>query len=224
MKAIILAGGFGTRLQSVVKNVPKPMASINSKPFLEYLFLKLLSCNIDEVILSVGYKQEIIKDYFHHQYRSIKIRYSCENEPLGTGGAIKKALQLLDTQENVLVLNGDTFFNLDINKFYQSSKNKSLSLALKPMYDFDRYGSVEISNNRIVSFKEKKFVKSGLINAGVYLMKTSIFDKIKEEVFSFEAILETRKNINSYVEDCYFVDIGIPKDYKKAQMDLKDFF
>lgn len=224
MKAIILAGGFGTRLQSVVKDVPKPMANINSKPFLQYILDKLNMSNVDEVVLSVGYKQEIIKNYFKDRYKNINILYSCEDKPLGTGGAIKQAINLLDTKENVLVLNGDTFFDLNIESFYEKSSSSDLSISLKPMKCFDRYGSVETSGNVVTSFKEKMFVDDGLINAGVYLIKKSFFNTIKENTFSFESFLQRQKKINFYVEDSYFVDIGIPQDYKKAQIDFKELF
>ncbi len=224
MTAIILAGGFGTRLQSVVKDIPKPMANINGKPFLEYLLQYLSLLDITSIILSVGYKQEVIKNYFKDSYKSMQIKYSCEDAPLGTGGAIKQAFGLLDTHENVLVLNGDTFFNLDINHFKDVSKSKELSIALKPMKDFKRYGSVEVNNNMVTSFKEKCFVKDGLINAGVYLINPSLIKKMDNVVFSFEDFLENQKNIGFYTEDSYFVDIGVPEDYAQAQLDFKELF
>ncbi len=224
MKAIILAGGFGTRLQSVVKDVPKPMANIDSKPFLQYILDKLNMSNVDEVVLSVGYKQDIIKNYFKDRYKNINILYSCEDKPLGTGGAIKKAINLLDTKENILVLNGDTFFDLDIESFYEKSSLSDLSIALKPMKCFDRYGSVETDGSVVTSFKEKIFVDEGLINAGVYLINKSFFNTVEEKIFSFESFLQKQKKISFYVEDSYFVDIGIPQDYKKAQIDFKELF
>jgi len=224
MKVIILAGGFGTRLQSVVKDVPKPMADVNSKPFLEYIFEKLLEYNVDEVILSVAYKQEIIKEYFKDKYKSIDIKYSCEETPLGTGGAIKQAMSFLNTHQNILVLNGDTFFNLDIKKFYESAKDSELSISLKPMKNFDRYGSVVVDEKCVVSFKEKMFISEGLINAGVYVMKREILQNVAKESFSFESFLEKQKNVNYYIEDSYFVDIGVPQDYEKAQIDFKELF
>ena len=224
MKAIILAGGFGTRLQSVVKDVPKPMAEINKKPFLEYILEKLNSAKVDEVVLCVGYKQDIIKNYFKDRYKDMHIRYSSEDIPLGTGGAIKKALSLFENNENILVLNGDTFYDLDIENFYKKSMKNTLSISLKPMNNFDRYGSVNVDENSVTSFKEKTFVEDGLINAGVYFMKKGILEAVEEKVFSFESFLQEQKKINYYIEDSYFVDIGIPQDYKKAQIDFKELF
>jgi len=224
MKAIILAGGFGTRLKSVVKDVPKPMADINSKPFLEYILKKLNQSKVDEVVLCVGYKQDIIKKYFKNSYKNINILYSSENKPLGTGGAIKKALKILNTNENILVLNGDTFFNLNIENFYKESIKKTLSIALKPMKNFSRYGSVLVDEKKVISFKEKIFINDGLINTGTYIMKKDTLENIEDDIFSFESFLEQQKNVNYYIEDSYFVDIGVPEDYKKAQQDFKDFF
>jgi len=224
MKAVVLAGGFGTRLQSVIKNIPKPMAQINEKPFLEYVLEKLNNSGVDEVVLCVGYKQDIIKNYFKDRYKDINIIYSSEDMPLGTGGAIKKALSLFNTDENILVLNGDTFYDLDIEKFYTKSVSSNLSISLKPMKNFDRYGSVSVDENRVISFREKTFIEDGLINAGVYILKRDILEGIDEKVFSFESFLEEQNSTTYYIEDSYFVDIGIPQDYKKAQIDFKELF
>lgn len=232
MEAIILAGGFGTRLQSVVKDVPKPMAEIDKKPFLEYLLQYLTPYNITKILFSVGYKQNIIKEYFQNSYKGIAISYSCEEKPLGTGGAIKKALQLLTHQtNNVLVMNGDTFFQVDLFKLQKihESLNADVTLSLKEMTNFDRYGTVEIESNLVKKFEEKKFCKSGYINCGTYMIKKDIFDKVETtDTFSFEEFLE--KNLNSMrvcyfiSNDSYFIDIGIPADYEKAQTDFKTIF
>ena len=137
---IILAGGFGTRLSAVVKDLPKPMANINGKPFLHYIFQSLQRQNIENVILSVGYKHEIIQDYFQDNYLGIAIKYAIETEPLGTGGAIKHAFSFVD--DDAFVLNGDTFFDVDLSKLRNDKSD--LSIALKPMKNFDRYGTVEL--------------------------------------------------------------------------------
>ncbi|MBA1438126.1 MAG: NTP transferase domain-containing protein [Epsilonproteobacteria bacterium] len=224
MKAIILTGGFGTRLQSVVKDVPKPMADINGKPFLAYLFEKLMRDGVTEVVLSVGYKKEVIQDYFKDHYKTVAIKYSQEFSPLGTGGAIKKALSLYDASQKILVLNGDTFYNLNTQEFYNKAISYPLSIALKPMKNFERYGSVTVENSFVTSFQEKTFVTEGLINAGVYVVTKNLLENIETEVFSFETFLEKQNRIYAYIEDCYFVDIGVPKDYKKAQIDFKEMF
>ena len=223
MIVIILAGGFGTRLQSVVNSVAKPMANINPKPFLEYIFIKLLRYNISKVILSVGYKKNTIQEYFNHNYKNIPIQYAVEDKPLGTGGAIKKALNLLKEGEKALVLNGDTFFDIDIDVFFDFSKNSKLSLAVKPMRNFQRYGSIEIKENKVVSFQEKKFTENGYINAGVYCIDKDLLINEKN-LFSFEDFLVNQNDIVTYSSDNYFIDIGIPEDYEKAKVDFRRLF
>ena len=185
--AIILAGGFGTRLRSVVNDLPKPMAPVNGKPFLHYLFTYLKNQGVKDAILCVGYKYEVVQQYFGNEYAGIQIRYSIEDEPLGTGGAIKKACSLC---ENIaFILNGDTFFDIDLDALlmtYIDTKSE-ITLALKPMKDFDRYGSVEIAGNRIAKFHEKQFLEIGLINGGIYVMNCKgIIRTVEEESFSFE--------------------------------------
>ena len=220
---IILAGGFGTRLSTVVKDVPKPMAPINGKPFLHYIFKELQHQKIKQVVLSVGHLKEVIQDYFQDKYLGISIQYAIENEPLGTGGGIKHAFNFVE--DDAFVLNGDTFFDIELSKLKKTDAD--ISIALKPMFNFDRYGTVELNNeNTIVSFKEKKYCEHGLINGGVYYFKKSLFDKIEtERKFSFEKdILEKHLHvlqIQGTVFDNYFIDIGIPEDYKQAQIDFK---
>lgn len=231
MTAIILAGGFGTRLQSVVRDVPKPMADINGKPFLEYLFQYLSKYNISDVVLSVGYKQEIIKDYFGNKYKNINIKYSCEDTPLGTGGAIKKAFSLIETDDSILVINGDTFFDVNLDNLTNKTikNNFDIVMSLKELKDFDRYGSVIVEDNIIMDFQEKKFITKGYINCGVYVIRKQIFDNMEAlNNFSFEEFLKSNlSNLAAYSHisnDSYFIDIGIPDDYTKAQIDFKEIF
>lgn len=226
MEAIILAGGFGTRLKSVVSDLPKPMAPIGNRPFLAYILDYLLKQGISRVILSTGYKHEVIEDHFGDKYKELEVCYSIEKQPLGTGGAIKKALDL--AKENaVLILNGDTFFNVDLQQLAEShSKLKSdLTLSLKPMENFDRYGVVLTSGSRVIQFEEKKHVEKGNINGGIYLANRSLFDGITmPEKFSFETDFmekyNQQLNFNVFISDGYFIDIGIPSDYEKAQLEL----
>ena len=227
-EAIILAGGLGTRLRNVVKNIPKPMADINSKPFLEYVLDYLSIFGLERIILSVGYKYEVILKYFGKKYKNMTLIYSIENEPLGTGGTIKKSLSLV-SEDDILILNGDTFFKINFAKFldFHKRKNADLSIALKPMKNFDRYGTVEIDKeNRVKGFEEKKFKKAGLINGGIYLLKTEIFKKIEfPEKFSFEKdfLEKFYKELQFYglPFDDYFIDIGVPEDYERAKRELR---
>lgn len=223
MEAIVLAGGFGTRLKEVVSDVPKPMAPVNGKPFLEYLLKDLSKKGIKHVILAVGYKKEIIKEYFKNKYEDIEITYSEELVPLGTGGAIKKALKLVK-EEDVFIVNGDTFFDVDLKKMKEfHTENKSiLTVAVKEMENFDRYGSLIIKKNKIIEFEEKKKKDKGKINGGIYLIKKDLLSRMEKENFSFEKeVLEDKKiEKHSYESEGYFIDIGIPEDYylfKKKQ-------
>lgn len=210
----MLCGGLGTRLKSVIKDIPKPMAPIKDKPFLEFIFKYLKEQGIKEVILAVSYKYEVIKEYFKDEFLGIKITYSIEKEPLGTGGAIREALEFVKNE--AYVLNGDTFFNINLTKLKLSGSQ--ICLALKQMQDFDRYGTVELySENYIKLFKEKEFTKQGLINGGIYLLSKDIFKGFTlQEKFSFEEFLQqNHKNLKARAEifDDYFIDIGVPEDY-----------
>ncbi|EAK2332576.1 NTP transferase domain-containing protein, partial [Campylobacter jejuni] len=174
MQAIILCGGLGTRLKSVIKDIPKPMAPINNKPFLEFIFEYLKKQGIKEVILAVSYKYEVIQEYFKDEFLGIKIKYSIEKEPLGTGGAIKEALKFIKNE--VYVLNGDTFFDIDLSKL--KLNGSKICLALKQMNDFDRYGTVNVDGQGfVISFEEKIFKTQGLINGGIYLLTKDIFNE-----------------------------------------------
>jgi D-glycero-alpha-D-manno-heptose 1-phosphate guanylyltransferase len=223
--AIILAGGFGTRLQKVVNDVPKPMAPIQGKPFLHYVFLYLQQYYIQEVVLSVGYLHEVIEDYFKDEYLGIKVKYCIEEKPLGTGGGIKKAFELIEN--NAFVLNGDTFFDVNLTELdaYHNNTNADFSMSLKHLTEFDRYGTITLENSRVKGFKEKTYTKEGWINGGVYLTSASVLNRFDlPEQFSLEKDFLERHldslQVNGYCSDGYFIDIGIPEDYFKANEDL----
>ncbi|HET6244840.1 MAG: NTP transferase domain-containing protein [Bacteroidetes bacterium] len=230
-EAIILAGGLGTRLQSVVSDVPKPMAPVNGKPFLEYLVRYLLKFGIQKIIFSVGYKSEAIVEYFGTYFENITIVYAKEEEPLGTGGGLKKAIEKCTT-ENVLILNGDTFLELDLNEFYNfhQLENADISLCLRNMINTSRYGTVKINDQkRVIAFQEKTGENTqGLINGGVYIFRRKKFNAFDlPEKFSLEKDFfePNLKNLTiiGYTGSGYFIDIGIPEDYQKAQIDFKGF-
>lgn len=226
-EAIILAGGLGTRLKGVISDIPKPMAPVANQPFLKYILAYLKAQGIERIILSVGYKYEVIQDFFGLDYQGIELIYSVEKEPLGTGGGMRLAIDHLKL-DKAFVINGDTFFNVDLLAMEQFAlrEDSDLCLALKPMGQFDRYGSVELQSSKIVAFKEKQFVETGLINGGIYLVKSSFFDAFSSgQKFSFEQDLMEKqvgqKNILGFVSDTYFIDIGIPEDYAQANVDFK---
>lgn len=182
MQAIILAGGLGTRLKAITKDKPKPMADINGKPFLECLLDFLVAQGVRSVVLAVGYKAEFIQAYFKGEFKGVKILYSVENSPLGTGGALKKALQKCD-ENDVLIFNGDSFFDINLREFCEKADKKSkILIALKMMENFDRYGQVELdAKGFITGFKEKRQCEKGLINGGIYLVKKDIFCEFFDE-------------------------------------------
>ena len=226
MEAIILAGGKGTRLRSVVSDIPKPMAPIGGKPFLSYILKYLKRWGISHIILSVGYKYEAIKDYFGDNYDGINISYCIEEYPLGTGGAIKKALSMAN-EDNVFIINGDTYFDADMNDLfdYHIKKKSDLTIAIKPIEKCERYGSVLVEDGRITGFTEKEYREKAFINAGVYIIKKSLLDNfILDEKFSIEDDFFSRyyKELNFFaqIQDKYFIDIGIPEDYEQAQKEL----
>lgn len=228
-ECIILAGGLGTRLKTVVNDVPKCMATVAEKPFLQYIFDYLKREKIEHVILSLGYKHEIILDWLAKQKHPFSISYVIEETPLGTGGGIKLAFDKVNS-ERALVVNGDTFFDVELDKLYSFHKEHQadISVALKAMKDFDRYGTVKLNSDmRICLFEEKKYQKNGLINAGIYCIEKKLFSILDlPDKFSFEKeILESQLNtlrIFGFESSGYFIDIGIPSDYNKANIEFKD--
>ncbi len=225
-EAIILAGGKGTRLQSVVSDIPKPMALIGDIPFLEYLLNYLESYQIEHAILSVGYKWEIIQEYFGDKFKSIRISYAVEEEALGTGGGIKLAMEKAEG-DHLYVLNGDTFFDVnlhDLSEFYFAHQS-DMAITVKWKTDFFRYGTVLLDVCKVIGFQEKQAVKSGLINGGVYMIRKGLFETYKmPNKFSLETDLmeEHLDSLKICAMKCteYFIDIGIPVDYEKAKKDL----
>lgn len=227
-ECIILAGGLGTRLRSEVADLPKCMAPVAGKPFLHWVLTYLQLQKVTSFVLSLGYLHEVIEVYINEYFPDLSVQFSVEKEPLGTGGAIHLAMQLCK-EEHILVVNGDTLFETNNENLFANhlAKKSDCTLALKPMQNFDRYGVVKIdSGNSIISFEEKKYQQTGLINGGVYLINRHSFDVIIfPEKFSFEKdYLEkyVQKITMIGVEDNgYFIDIGIPEDFKKANAEIK---
>lgn len=226
-EAIILAGGLGTRLRSAVSDVPKCMAPVAGKPFLEFVMQHLLHQGVRKLIFSLGYKHEVITGYVNTHYPALDKSFAVEEEPLGTGGAIRLACNYTAGRQ-VLVVNGDTLFNININQLAQAHahNNADCTLALKPMQDFNRYGVVELHNDcTIASFKEKQHYTEGLINGGIYALHVNAFvQEAFPQKFSFEkdyleALYHQRKMCGD-IQNEYFIDIGIPEDFERAQLEL----
>ena len=224
--AIILAGGLGTRLKKVNPILPKPLAPINGHPFLEYLFDYWMAQGISKFILSVGYQSQSIIDHFGQNYRGVGIEYVVENSPLGTGGAL--LLSAKGLTEPFLILNGDTFFEVDLKDLFSfhDKKKSECTISLFRTDNLQRYMPIEISlDGLILKIKETNQQASHLSNGGVYLMnpsvlknlykyinkKISLEDDLLPESFSSGAAL--------YGLECFggFIDIGIPEDYYRAQ-------
>jgi len=227
MEAIILAGGLGTRLRSAVPDLPKCMAPVNGKPFLYYVVSYLQQQGVTRFILSLGYMHEHITNYCAAQFPSLDIDYSIEAEPLGTGGAIQLACAKANSN-HVIATNGDTLFMADLKALQQFhlASYATCTLALKPMQDFDRYGVVELdASGAICSFKEKQYYKSGLINGGLYFLdKSALLQTNLPQKFSFEKdYLEQHFNNKMFglAQDNYFIDIGIPEDFERAQTEFQ---
>jgi D-glycero-alpha-D-manno-heptose 1-phosphate guanylyltransferase len=231
MEAIVLAGGFGTRLQKIVSDVPKSMALINQRPFLEYLFDYLISQGVAKVVLSVGYRHENISGHFGDQYKSLAIQYAVETEPLGTGGGIRLALWKVSGMR-ALVMNGDSLFRLDYSALmeFHLKKKADATLALRKLDDTGRYGRVSLNRaRRITGFEEKVITAGpGYINGGVYiieklfLMEPEFRGRFSMEKDCFEKYCPGSRFFG-FPSGSYFLDIGIPEDYLKAQHEFAAF-
>lgn len=220
MKAIVLAGGAGTRLRDAVPDVPKPMAPVAGKPFLEYLVRQLKRGGIEEIVLSTGYKRDLVRDHFAAGAKwGVRIEYSEEAEPLGTGGAIVRALRLVDEDEFV-VANGDSFLAMRFDEFagFHRSRGAAATMALVHRDDAGRYGAVDAGpGGRIVGFAEKSATRRGLINGGVYLFRKDLFGRAPRGPFSLERELLPRlvgERLYGMVVPGFFIDIGVPADYR----------
>tara|TARA_A100000164_G_C21878375_1_gene758874 strand:- start:71 stop:811 length:741 start_codon:yes stop_codon:yes gene_type:complete len=226
--AVILAGGLGTRLRSLISEIPKPMALINGKPFLEILLNYWIKQGVGKFFLSVGYKYEIIQNFFGNYFNGVEIEYVIEREPLGTGGGLLKALDLFSLNNPVLILNGDTFFKIDLKKFenFHFSNNSSWTFALFKTNEENRYKAISTNEyGKVIEFK-KNTLSGNLFsaNGGVYIIEPNIIKKmdfIREKKMSLEdeilpRVFEKVENLFAYEFDENFIDIGVPKDYLLA--------
>jgi D-glycero-alpha-D-manno-heptose 1-phosphate guanylyltransferase len=223
-KALVLAGGRGTRLSGVVKDVPKPMADVAGLPFLHYLVLDLKKKGIEEVVLLTGHLHEVIEDFLGTEYHQVKISYQQEFEPRGTGGMIYELSRRWD--EELLLINGDTYFDVDVQALAELSRNSnSIAIAVREVEKQDRYGSLEIIKNRIISFREKSYIEKGYINGGIYFLPKGVFDSynlpfaFSLEVDFFQKMIHSL-HIIAFHSKGFFIDIGIPEDYYAAQSQI----
>jgi len=234
MEVIILAGGQGTRLRSVVQDIPKCLAPVAGRPFLGYMLDYLSAYSVDHVVFSVGYLKEQVMSYVQAHSWPFSYDFAVEDTPLGTGGGIRLALEKCHG-ERVFVFNGDTFFPLPLDAVPFAGP---VTVALKPMKAFSRYGAVTVipsgrSESRvshtITVFREKAYCEEGLINAGVYAIdRTKLHLEALPARFSFEKdVLEpmaAARELQGWPVESYFIDIGIPEDYDKAQWEIPAWF
>ena len=221
---VILCGGLGKRLQSVVNDRSKPMVEINGRPFLDVLIDYVASFGFRRFILCIGYMGDFIKRYYRNREGLLEIIFSEEKEPLGTAGAIKKAESLIRSSP-FLVMNGDSFCKVDLRIFFQFHLKKKAfsSIVLTNATDTDDYGNVVLGESaRIIAFDEKtKKQKSNLVSAGIYLFQKEILSLIPaNKNFSLEKDFFSKKVSNrfyGYITQKTFIDIGTPARYKKAE-------
>lgn len=225
-EAIVLAGGFGTRLRSVVSNVPKPLAPVRGRPFLAYVLDLLASNDIHRVILATGYMGDVIVDSVGDRWLGMEVRYSHEEAPLGTGGAIAQAASYIE-RDAFFVVNGDTYVELDYAAFDMcvDDERAILGMALAHVPDVTRYGSVNVASGRVTGFVEKGAGGAGYINAGVYRLTRSLLkDLPQNHSYSFETDILVpaveRCSVVPFMRTAGFIDIGVPEDYQRAQLEL----
>ena len=227
MEAIILAGGFGTRLREMVPYLPKPMAPIAGRPFLEILLQSLSRKGFARVILSLGFMASKISDYFGDRFAGMDLAYVVEDTPLGTGGAVRLGLSICE-EDHVFTFNGDTFLDLEVEAMEKLwKKNGHPIIVGRQVSDTTRYGRLLTENNYVKGFSEKGMGGPGLINAGCYVFDSRQLDCFRlNEMFSLESeflsYLVVQTEVNVFVTEGLFIDIGIPNDYIIAQTLLAD--
>ncbi|MGZ3748316.1 MAG: nucleotidyltransferase family protein [Pseudobdellovibrionaceae bacterium] len=227
MEAIILAGGLGTRLREVVPDLPKPMASVAGRPFLEILLSSLAQKGFHRVILSLGHMAEKISKHFGNNFYGMELVYEIESIPLGTGGALRASL-LHSKNDHIFVFNGDTYLDIESQEMEKKWKKNHKPLIVScHVPDTSRYGRLDVSAGRVNRLIEKGKSGPGLINGGCYLIPTNILNGfIVGHQFSFEADFLAKALQHQYFEifvsNGLFIDIGIPEDYARAQTELAD--
>jgi len=229
MEAVVLAGGLGTRLHPRLPGIPKAMAPVAGRPFLAWILDALADAGLARVVLSVGHLGDKIRDAFGETYRTLELTYAVETSPLGTGGALRNGLGLLrGSDEPIWVLNGDSIVRLAFAEMWAAhqprcSSNCAITMASVKMPDAGRYGALEIKDGRVLRLGQKE--GGGVINAGIYLLDRRVFDAWDlPAAFSLEtdflAPFADRLEIAAFATDGWFIDIGVPADYDRAQTEL----
>jgi D-glycero-alpha-D-manno-heptose 1-phosphate guanylyltransferase len=225
--AVILAGGLGTRLQNTVPGVPKPMAPINGRPFLEYQIDYWIAQGIEQFVISVGYLRQIIMSHFGKSYREARIDYAIEKTPQGTGGGLLRAIQKLKDQQKILLLNGDTFFEVNLSELdsFHTERQSDWTFSLFRSNEKGRYLGMEVdANGRVISLNSGSKDLGQPCNGGVYLVNTKILkaaglrsgEKLSIEDDIMPSYFSAGKMLYGYICDGRFIDIGVPEDYFRS--------
>ena len=231
INAVILAGGKGTRLRPLTFDIPKPLVKVNGKPLIEYALEELERNGVENVYISLGYKAEKIMHYLDHRKKfGANIEYVLESKPLGTGGALRHAMEKMQGYEDIISVNGDTIFKAELDKMYEFHKKNDALITMGSFMldDIRGFGVIETEGDRITRFIEKpdpKEVKSNIINAGIYIISKRVLDKFpKEESFSLE---------KDFIEKIYkeevilhypierFITVNDIEQYKKANEEVR---
>lgn len=222
MEAIVLAGGFGKRLRKVVADVPKPMAPIAGRPFLEILLSALAEKGFTRIVISLGFMAEIITSHFGKRYAGMDLVYVVEDIPLGTGGAARLAVAAC-TSDHVYIFNGDTYLDLDVEALEQLWRVKRQIIVVgRHVLDTTRYGRMVVKGGQITTFTEKSVAGAGLVNAGCYVLPSCALNRFPLYFpFSIESDFLSKEVISGkicvFVSKGLFIDIGVPEDYDRAQ-------
>lgn len=226
MKAIVLCGGLGTRLGALTRNTPKPLIDVAGRPFLAHVLDKLCIPEIDGFVLATGFHAKQVSNVIKSIWQGRPVLYSVEEQPLGTGGAIRLAMESFSL-DRALVVNGDTLFDCDLHALVDCFEESAwmTRMSLRHVGDCARYGRVRVADDgRVIGFGEKGHAGPGLINAGIYLQLRDPLDSFGAAPFSFETDYLAKLNpawpIQGQVQDGYFVDMGIPEDLARARKDL----
>ena len=229
--AILLVGGFGTRLMPLTKNTPKPMLTVAGVPVTEHQIAMAKAAGISEIVLATSYLSDVFIPYFGDGSKwGIKIKYAVEKEPLGTGGAIRNAAQLLDSNESVVILNGDVLssHNLGEQIRQHEANDADVTLHLTEVQDARAFGCVPTdSNGRVTAFLEKmENPVTNQINAGCYVFNPRVVSTIplntvvSVERETFPELVTSGAKVFGYVENAYWLDIGTPRALLKASIDI----
>lgn len=223
--AILLVGGLGTRLQSVLPSTPKPLAPIGNMSFLQLLVMQLRSQGIQRIVMCTGHLADKIEEEFGDGHKwDVVIDYSKESSPLGTAGAVKLAEHYINQSSDFLVMNGDSFLQLDIPEFIRFHREHGglISMAVRNVADAARYGTVDLdTHGRVIGFREKTGGHgTGIVNGGVYMFNRAVLTQIREGASSLEMDVFPRslgQGVFALEQDGMFIDIGTPEDYARAQ-------